>query len=330
MTKRTLNPAGHQTDAYAPVAIYTYSRVEHFIQTVESLRNNYLADQTILYVVSDGPKCEDHKPKIEAIRNYAEDLHGFREVVKIFRPSNLGMQNSPPMAEKQILHDHGKIINMEDDNVTSPNYLDFMNSALSFFEDDETIYSVCGYCPPVGPEHGKVDADFWRYPWNLSWGYGVWKSKHDRFHPLINRYPEHRRSGLLQRQNSAGGLYVSDSLKRDFKGLKYFPDAIIGTEMFSAGMHCIVPTISKVYNTGQDGSGQSTLRTTNKYAVALDTGEQRVFNFDCESSHGGIFRNGARQFYNGSLATRTARALGIYHYLSEWRDKIFSNSAMTK
>jgi hypothetical protein len=119
-------------------------------------------------------------------------------------------------------------------------------------------------------------------------------------------------------------LYVSDSLKRDHAGLKYFPDAILCTDMFSANMQAIIPTVSKVHNTGQDGSGQSTLQTTNKYDVTLDTGEQRVFDFACESAQSDAYRTSARSFFNGSLATRLARSLGVYHQLTEWRERLVS------
>jgi hypothetical protein len=305
--------------ALAPVAVYTYSRYEHLFRTLEALRGNHLAPHTVLYVVSDGPKVPEHEPAVHRIRDYVDSLTGFREVVKVYRESNYGLRRSPPEAEKMILSDHGRIINMEDDNITSANYLDFMNAGLQHFEADDSVYSICGYCPPVIPADGDVEGDFWRYPWNVSWGYGVWKAKHDRFHPLQNRYTALRRSGLLARQNRAGGLYVSDSLKRDHAGLKYFPDAILCTDMFAADMQAILPTVSKVRNTGQDGSGQSTQQSTEKYNVQLDTGEQRAFDFSRESARADAYRAGARALFNGSFATRVARSLGIYHQLAEWR-----------
>ena len=49
--------------------------------------------------------------------------------------------------------------------------------------------------------------------------------------------------------------------------------------MFEASMHAIIPTISKVQNTGQDGSGQSTKQSTHKYDVDLDSGQQRYLIF---------------------------------------------------
>lgn len=307
--------------ALAPVAVYTYSRYEHLVQTLEALRRNHLAPQTVLYVVSDGAKLAEHRPVIERIRNYVDQLDGFREVVRVYRDANLGLKRSPPEAEKMILSDHGRIINMEDDNITSANYLDFMNAGLQHFQDDPEVYSVCGYCPPTGVS--APQGDFWRYPWNLSWGYGVWKAKHDRFHPLDgSRYLRLRRDGELRRQNRAGGLYVSDSLRRHHLGQKYFPDAVLCSEMFAAGMQAIVPTVSKVRNTGQDGSGQSSHRRTDKYEVALDHGEQRGFALDHESSQAQDLRQGAGRLFNGGFSTRLARRLGIYHHAAEFKAKL--------
>lgn len=307
----------HTSRELAPVAVYTYSRVDHFIRTVESLKRNHLAAQTTLYIVSDGPKCAEHKPYVQAIRNYTEDLNGFREIVKIFRPNNFGMAESLPLAEEAILADHGRIIDMEDDNVSSPNFLDFINAGLQNFEDDKNVYSVCGYCPPVHPLGQEPSGDFWFYPWNLSWGYGLWKKKHDRFQPLINNYKELRKNGVLRNQNRAGGLYVTDSLRRDFLGQKYFPDSILCTKMFEAGMCSVIPSISKILNIGQDGSGQSSSLITSKYDSLLDIGSKRNFDFSKISTESNIYINNLIALYNGGYATRLARSLGVYHQLSK-------------
>ncbi|HEY6529180.1 MAG TPA: hypothetical protein VIZ65_10835 [Cellvibrionaceae bacterium] len=308
--------------ALAPVAIYTYTRYNHLINTLEALRKNHLASQSVIYVVSDGAGQPAHEKSVKQIRDYVDNLTGFREIVRVYRESNYGLRRSIPEAENMIIADHGKVISMEDDNITSANYLDFINSGLQFFEDDETVYSICGYCPPLlSRVQGKAEGDFWRYPWNISWGYGIWKKKYDRFHPLQNRYSEMRKNRLLSRQNRAGGLYVSDSLKRDYIGRKYFPDAILCADMFEANMQAIIPTVSKVQNMGQDGSGQSTGQSTNKYDVVLDLGHQRDFDFTRESSCAELYRTEARGFFNGSRLTRWTRLMGVYHHLTELRER---------
>lgn len=305
----------------APVAVFTHTRADHLIATLEALKANRLAPHTTIHVVSDGPRGPDDEASIRRIRDYVDDLKGFREVVRVYRPRNLGLRVSPPQAEAAILADHGRIIVMEDDNLTSPDYLDFLNAGLQHFEDDPAVFSICGYCPPVGPQAAGDDSDFWYYPWNLSWGYALWKYKMDRLRPLETRYEARRGSGELRRQNRAGGLYVTDSLRRHHKGQKYFPDAILGTAMFAAGMRCVLPVRSKVRNTGQDGTGQSTSRVTDKYDVPLDSKPQVRFDLTQESSRADAYREAAIRLYNGSSVTRVARLLGAYHALSAARTR---------
>jgi len=304
----------------APVALYTYSRYEHFKRTVEALKQNFLAPHTTLYVVSDAPSIDAHKPAVENIRNYVDDLRGFREVVRVYRDKNLGLKLSPPMAEKAILSDHGMIINMEDDNISSRNYLDFVNGGLQHFEDDDSVFSVSGYAPPTAGTDGG--GDFWFYPWNISWGYGLWKAKYDKFYPLVNRYPALKKAGVLAAQNRHGGLYVSDSLKRDYENKKYFPDAILCTEMFRQGARTVLPTVSKIQNIGQDGSGQSSNLLTDKYNVTLDQSGKRHFDFSREAASAQQKRDTAIALYNGGGLTRLARRLGVYHELSGMRSKM--------
>jgi len=310
-------------DRLAPIAVYTHTRYSHLVQTLESLKNNFLAPHSILYVVSDGPKVEAHKNAVRKIREYVDNLTGFREVVRIYRNKNFGLKLSLPMAEKAIIRDHGLIINMEDDNISSRNYLDFMNGGLQYFQDDISVYSISGYRPPIQGSKIDDDSDIWFYPWNMSWGYALWKNKYDKFHPLINNYPLLHKTGKLRDQNKAGGLYVSDSLKRDYEEKKYFPDAILGTEMFLARMKTVVPVVSKIRNIGQDGSGQSSSMTTDKYDVKLDGSGKRIFNFASESSCADLYRANAKTFYNGGFLTRISRMAGIYHELSKLREKWF-------
>lgn len=305
----------------APVAVYTYCRVEHFKRTVEALSQNRLAKDTVLYVVSDGPKTAEAAPLVSAVRDVADDLRGFREVVKIYRKENLGVGASPLLAEQQIISDHGKIISMEDDNVTATNFLCFINQGLAHFENDDTVFSVCGYVPPV-LEGRRLDGDFWWYPWNMAWGYGVWKRQYDRVYPLVNTYDEFRRSGLLRRMAKAGGLYVVDSMRRDAAGLGKFLDSVLCARMFAQGMRAAVPTSSKVLNIGLDGSGTSSRRKTDKYSPRLDDSGQSTFDFQHPSKDSAAIEKAVKALFNGSWATRYARALGVYDQALNVKNRI--------
>lgn len=298
----------------APVAVYTYSRAMHLRQTISALQENYLASQTVLYVVSDAPKNDDHKPLVDEVREYVDGISGFREVVHIFRDKNLGTPASILQAEEQIIHDHGRVISMEDDNLSSRNFLNFMNGGLDAYEDDPSVFSVCGYCPPISVP-ASFSSEYWFYPWNLSWGYAMWKPKYDRIYPLVNQMDQFRREGLIRQLRANGGLYIADALLRDHKKQRVFPDAVLGAKMTRLGLYSVVPTVSKIKNIGSDGSGVSGGRTAKKHNVELDDRPVTEFAFGEKPAMNDLLVTAAIQFYNSGLLTRLSRRLGIYHEL---------------
>ena len=54
-------------------------------------------------------------------------------MVRIYREKNLGTSTCPRRAEEQFINDHGTVISMEDDNISSRYYLDFMNGGLEAY-----------------------------------------------------------------------------------------------------------------------------------------------------------------------------------------------------
>jgi hypothetical protein len=306
----------------APVIVFTYTRVEHFVRTIEALKNNHLASGTTLYVVSDGPKNNTHAPFVQSIRDYTDNLTGFGEVVRLYRKKNLGPDVSPRLAEEQVLSDHGKAIIMEDDNISSRNYLNFINDGLRYFQDDPSVFSICGYRPAIDQISQNDNADFFFYPWNISWGFGIWKSKVDAMQPLINRYPDYERNLILKNQNLAGGLYISDSMRRDYYRQKRFPDAVLATEMFKRNLRSVLPTISKIHNIGLDGSGQSSKKIFSNFDVNLDDSDKLDFCFTRESKRSSQYNSQILGIYNGNKLTQLLRKLGIYHKAAEMSSQL--------
>ena len=308
----------------APVVVYTYSRLAHLRQTISALQSNYLASRSVLYVVSDGPKSEAHKPLVDKVREYLDSVEGFREVVRIYRNKNLGTPTSIFAAEEQVINDHGHVISMEDDNVSSRNYLDFMNGGLDAYEDDRTVFSVCGYCPPIQIP-SEFQAEYWFHKWNMSWGYALWKAKYYKIYPLVNKFDEFKREGLLRKVRANGGLCITDALLRDYKKNCIFPDAVLCAKMIREGFRSVLPTVSKIRNIGSDGSGVSGGWLFDRYETKLDDRSVTQFSFAEEPAMNDQLVSEIIKFYNGGLLTRLSRRLGIYHELSSLKYKLLRN-----
>src|SRR6185369_9737454 len=150
----------------APIAVYVYNRHEHFKKCIRALQSNSLASQSELYVVSDAAKVPEHQAAIDEVRSYASGISGFKKVHLMFRSHNLGAFKSISSAELKIIQEHGRIISMEDDIVTSPDFLKFINDGLDFYENDKSVFSIAGYCHPVTVKKQTVESA-WFYYWHL-------------------------------------------------------------------------------------------------------------------------------------------------------------------
>lgn len=292
----------------APVVIYTYTRLDHLKKTIAALQANHLALETDIFVVSDGPKDEAAKKLVNDLRNYVDSIDGFNAVNRIYREKNVGVFQSVLMAERPILSDYGKLITMEDDIVTSANFLDFINAGLNYYESSGDVYAVSGYCHPIKfPINPRFDS--WKSPWFCPWGYGIWKKKYDMIDVEMNPLNEIKKIESKYHYLKKHGNFFLGALEADAKKLAVVADARVCAQMLLLGLNTVMPSKSKVFNIGLDGSGVHCPRSK-KYDVSLDNGIQREFTFYSGSLD--VNRYEVKQYFkfmNGNYIYRIRRDL---------------------
>jgi len=156
----------------APICLFTYNRLIETQYTVESLQRNYLAAQSELFVFSDGFKDEQTAYKVEEVREFLPTIHGFKSVVIIEAKNNKGLANSIIDGVTQTFEKYGKIIVLEDDLITAPNFLNFTNQALDFYEQEQNVQSISAYSLSLNDKNAVY---FQIRPG--SWGWATWKNR---------------------------------------------------------------------------------------------------------------------------------------------------------
>ena len=163
----------------APITLFVYNRLGLARRTIESLQKNYLAADSKLFIFSDGPKNELDLVKVNNVRRYLKTVNGFQSVEIIEKEKNIGLADSIISGVTNIINKFGKIIVLEDDLVTSPFFLLYMNDGLIFYEKEEQVISIHGYVYPLKaglPETFLIKgAD--------CWGWATWKRGWDIFEP---------------------------------------------------------------------------------------------------------------------------------------------------
>lgn len=248
----------------APILVSVYNRKNHLENCINSLKKNEISKKSIIYIVSDNYYKDEHKASIENVRSYIQSITGFKEVRYIFNEQNLGSYWSIKNAIETVLHEHGKIIFLEDDIEVSRFFLKYMNDGLNIFEDNQKIFSICAYSPNKLkiPKNYKKDIYIWSR--NSPWGFGTWKNRWDLLDLELHEYDNFIKNRKQIRKFKRIAPMSMSVLKADRENIIQALDVRISFNMFIMNIYSIFPVKSLVRNNGFDGTGEH-CEKNNKY-----------------------------------------------------------------
>lgn len=236
----------------APIILFVYNRPWHTLQTIEALQKNDLADQSDLIIYSDAPKNDQTLLQVQEVRDYIKTVVGFKSVKIIERDINWGLAANIIDGVTEVVNQYGKIIVMEDDIVTSPAYLSFMNQALDFYQNENKVWHVSGWNYPIETD-GLGDAFFWRVM--NCWGWATWADRWAHFEKnpqvLIDNW------SIEQKQYfdlDCSGMFWHQITANAEGKMNTWAIFWYATLHEKRGL-CLNPSQSYVYNIGHDGSG---------------------------------------------------------------------------
>lgn len=247
-----------EIEQYAPVIIPTLNRYEHFKCCIESLERCSGADKTDVYVGLDFPPSDKYIEgwkNIDAYLAEKEKNNGFNNLFVRRRDHNCGVgtptSNSSQLS-KEIRAVSDRYILTEDDNEFSPNFLEYVNWALKEFEEDESIYAICGF---TRIDTSGLRNNVYKYPRYNAWGMGLWFRKKDKLNKVRNLSYLHKYlddmplSSVFSSDVIMGGSIINMLKERRLYG-DLLPSLLPKNEQY-----CLFPTISMVRNHGHDGLG---------------------------------------------------------------------------
>lgn len=246
----------------APIILFVYNRPEHTQKTLEALKKNLLADQSILYIYSDAPKNPDNKKSLEQIKKVREIIkkeNWCKEVIIKEQVENQGLANSIKNGVSNIIEKHGKIIVLEDDLITSPYFLNYMNEALDFYEKYPAVFSISGYCLP--PKKMQIPTDYIYDVYiglrNSSWGWATWRNKWTKVDWSETTYNQMVNDNQMINAFNRSGDDVFEMLKMQKEGKLNIWSIQFTLAHFMNHAVSVIPTQSFVNNYGLDGSGEN-------------------------------------------------------------------------
>ncbi len=239
----------------APVVLFTYNRLDHTIKTINYLQNNYLSEKTILFIISDGPKNDNDYKKVEEVRYNIQRIKGFKKINIIERKKNYGLANNIVSGITQIINHYGKIIVLEDDIITSPYFLIYMNNALNRYEKQYKVMSVSGYVPPIDVNELP---EYFFMPWFDCWGWGTWKDRWELLEKSPKKFIKESKISFIRHLNVDGSSPdLWSTLIDNYRGKKHTWAIFYFASICKANGLVLYPRNSFVKNIGIDGTGEN-------------------------------------------------------------------------
>jgi len=264
----------------APICLFTYKRLPELQSTVAALQKNSLATESDLFIFSDGGKDDVSWVKVEEIRNYICTITGFKSIQLIMSPVNNGLANSIILGVTQVIEKYGKVIVIEDDLITKPTFLNFMNDCLFFYEDTENIQSINGYSPFIKSNDSQ---DIYLHKRTFSWGWATWR-KYWNMNIFNKQFiKEIALKETLKEFRNVCGHDVTIMLNRALSGKNDSWYIFWTFDHFIHNRFAVYPKISFIENIGySEESTHCQGIQTIKSSFSLPTGNQYKLNIDVD------------------------------------------------
>lgn len=289
----------------APIVLFVYNRPKHTRKVLMSLEKNMLASDSLIYIISDGPKNADAVEPVNAVRSIIREPWHFKHITIIERSQNLGLAENVIDGVTKVINKHGRVIVLEDDLETSPWALTYFNDALERYQHHERVMEISGFMYPVQHPRRLPKSFFFRVA--NSWGWATWKSAWDKFNPDIQELTKDFKRRDRRR-------FSIDGKENFWKQVKEYRAGKINSwairwylSVFKNNGLVLYPRHSMVQNLGTDGSGTHS-DLDDAYRVELAQSRVKYFPEEIEENQKAY--NAIKHFYatrKGPLLERIVR-----------------------
>lgn len=236
----------------APILLFVYNRPLHVRNSVQSLLSNDLAKDSELYIFSDAAKDEAAKPLVDEVRTFIHSISGFKQIHFVEREENWGLARNIIDGVTRLVNEYGRVIVLEDDLITAPYFLRFMNDALETYKDEEKV----GHIQACDFTKDPSLPDTFLIKFTGSWGWATWKRAWKHFNPNGQELLDEMLRRKLNRQFDFNGKYgFTRMLRRQIEGKNNSWAIRWNASLFLADILSLNVGKSLIQNEGFDGSG---------------------------------------------------------------------------
>ena len=127
--------------------------------------------------------CDQGCDEVAGIAEEFERLHA--NTAAYFQAVRVGCNVNTLEALSVGFANHERVIALEDDTVPGRDFLEFCNWGLDAYENDKSVFSICGY-QRTPPSETYATGVVFREQWFTPWGWATWR---DRWESIRDKWP---------------------------------------------------------------------------------------------------------------------------------------------
>ncbi|MFV8341101.1 sugar transferase [Flavobacterium sp. XS2P39] len=242
----------------APIVLFVYNRPFHTRRTVEALQLNNLAKDSDLIIFSDAPKDDKSCSAVKDVRCFIKTIGGFKNITIIEREENFGLVRSIKEGVTDIVNRFGKIIVLEDDLVTHPQFLEFSNDALEFYKKNKEVFAITGYSFLKSSKNDDVINKTYFLELPSTWGWSTWSDRWAYYDKKSSDFNVLDRDKILKKRFNYDNTYNYYKMLHDRNNGHVKSWGIMWYWcIFREKGLTLFPSDSLISQIGQDGSGEN-------------------------------------------------------------------------
>lgn len=259
---------------HAPLILFVYNRADHLRHVLAAFDALRGAEATDLIVFSDAAKDEAARDAVREVRDQMDDyaLHAPFQSVKVIKAeTNKGLAQSIIDGVSDVMKEYGRAIVLEDDLCVSPDFLEYMNGALAFYQNDPDVWAISGYSFPMKPLE-KYDHDVFVALRGCSWGWATWQDRWETVDWQVSDYKTVRFNPVKRSRFGKWGRDMPIMLDANVYGRNHSWAIRWCYSAFLQKKYTVYPKVSRVKNIGTDGSGTNYTKASHRFDTSLSDG----------------------------------------------------------
>ena len=169
-----------------PILIIGFNRPEKLKQVIEKV----VDEDREIYIALDGPRLSIPQDKFK-VRECMDIVHNFQKkriIHTFYQELNLGCKKGEQSAMNWFFEKNEAGIILEDDIIIDTEFLNFCDTNLINFKNDEKVWSICGFIPfEIRSLHSeRANEVFFTCNTPQTWGWASWRRVWDKYQKDIN------------------------------------------------------------------------------------------------------------------------------------------------